>query len=92
VLLDERSSGLAQAEVEALCALLRRVHDERRLTMVIVEDDIPLVSSLADRLVVLDQGHVIATGPPTDILADDRVISSYLGVATPTRAGRPERQ
>jgi branched-chain amino acid transport system ATP-binding protein len=86
VLLDEPSSGLAQAEVEALAALLRRVHDERRLTMVVVEHDIPLVSSLADRLVVLDQGHVIATGSPADVLADERVISSYLGVATPGRA------
>ena len=83
VLLDEPSSGLAQAEVEALGDLLRRVHDELRLTMVIVEHDIALVASLADRLVVLDQGRIIATGPPTDVLADERVISSYLGVATP---------
>jgi hypothetical protein len=43
----------------------------------------PLISSLADRLVVVDQGHVIATGPPADVLADERVISSYLGVPTP---------
>ncbi|HEV7757702.1 MAG TPA: ATP-binding cassette domain-containing protein, partial [Acidimicrobiales bacterium] len=83
VLLDEPSSGLAQAEVEALGALLRRVHDELQLTMVVVEHDIPLISSLADRLVVLDQGHVIAAGPPADVLADERVISSYLGVPTP---------
>jgi branched-chain amino acid transport system permease protein len=83
VLLDEPSSGLAQAEVEALGALLQRVHDELRLTMVVVEHDIPLISSLADRLAVLDQGHVIATGRPADVLADDRVISSYLGVPAP---------
>jgi ABC-type branched-subunit amino acid transport system ATPase component/ABC-type branched-subunit amino acid transport system permease subunit len=83
VLLDEPSSGLAQAEVTALGTLLSRVHDELQLTMVVVEHDIPLVSSLADRLVVFDQGQVIAAGPPADVLAHERVISTYLGTPAP---------
>jgi branched-chain amino acid transport system permease protein len=81
VLLDEPSSGLAQPEVAALGTLLRRVRDDLDLTMVIVEHDIPLVSSLSDRLVVLDQGAVIASGAPADVLADPVVIASYLGTS-----------
>jgi branched-chain amino acid transport system ATP-binding protein len=86
VLLDEPSSGLAQAEVAALGTLLGRVHEELQLTMVIVEHDIPLMSSLADRLVVFDQGRIIATGPPADVLTHDQVISTYLGTPTPARS------
>jgi len=79
VLLDEPSSGLAQPEVEALGRLVRRLHRDLDLTMVVVEHDMPLISSIATRLVVLDQGRVIADGSPTTVLADDRVIASYLG-------------
>ncbi|HEV7720245.1 MAG TPA: ATP-binding cassette domain-containing protein, partial [Iamia sp.] len=82
VLLDEPSSGLAQPEVEALGRLLRRLHRELDLTMVVVEHDIPLISSMASRLVMLDQGRIIADGPPTTVLRDDRVIASYLGVVS----------
>ena len=79
VLLDEPSSGLAQPEVEALGRLLRRLHRDLALTMVVVEHDIPLISSTATRLVVLDQGRTIADGSPATVLDDDRVIASYLG-------------
>jgi branched-chain amino acid transport system ATP-binding protein len=80
LLLDEPSSGLAQAEVAALGDLLRRMRRELDLTLIVVEHDIPLVSGLADRLVALDQGRVIAAGPPEVVLADALVVSSYLGV------------
>ena len=85
VLLDEPSSGLAQAEVAALGPLLRRIHTQLGAAMIIVEHDIPLVSLLADRLVVLDQGRVIAAGPPDAVLADPLVISTYLGTSPPGR-------
>jgi ABC-type branched-subunit amino acid transport system ATPase component len=70
---------LAQAEVQPLGSLLRRLHRELDLTMVIVEHDIPLISSIASRLIVLDQGRIIADGPSMTVLDDDRVIASYLG-------------
>ena len=79
VLLDEPSSGIAQREVEALAPLLERLRTEMGASLVVVEHDVPLVSSLADRLVAMDQGAVIAEGAPATVLADDRVVESYLG-------------
>jgi branched-chain amino acid transport system ATP-binding protein len=79
VLLDEPSSGIAQRESEALAALLLRLRDELGCSLVVVEHDMPLVSAVAGRLVALDQGRVIADGPPDAVLHDPDVVSSYLG-------------
>ncbi len=79
LLLDEPSSGVAQAEVEALGAVLRSVRDHLDATMIIIEHDIPLVSSLSDRLIAMETGTVLAEGTPEHVLDDDAVIESYLG-------------
>jgi branched-chain amino acid transport system ATP-binding protein len=79
VLLDEPSAGVAQRETEALGPLLRRVQAETGCSMVIIEHDMALLSSLCDTFVALEQGRVIAGGSPDQVLADPRVISSYLG-------------
>ena len=79
VLLDEPSSGIAQRESEALAPLLLRLRDELDATLILIEHDMPLISAVADRLVALDRGHIISTGPPAAVLQDPVVISSYLG-------------
>jgi ABC-type branched-subunit amino acid transport system ATPase component/MFS family permease len=79
VLLDEPSSGIAQRESEALAPLLLRLRDELGATLLLVEHDMPLITAVADRLVALDRGLVIAAGPPAAVLRDPMVISSYLG-------------
>jgi ABC-type branched-subunit amino acid transport system ATPase component/predicted MFS family arabinose efflux permease len=79
VLLDEPSSGIAQRESEALAPLLRRLRDELGCSLLVIEHDMPLVTSIADRLVALDQGCLIATGPVDEVLHDPVVVSSYLG-------------
>ncbi len=81
ILLDEPTSGIAQREVEALAPVIRRLRDEMGASLVIVEHDIPFVSEVADRLLALEQGRVIATGPPADVLAHPDVIESYLGTS-----------
>ena len=63
ILLDEPSSGIAQREVEALAPVLLRLRDEMGASLVVIEHDMPLISSISDRLVALDQGRVIAIGP-----------------------------
>jgi ABC-type branched-subunit amino acid transport system ATPase component/predicted MFS family arabinose efflux permease len=92
ILLDEPTSGIAQREVEALAPVIRRLRDEMGASLVIVEHDIPFVSEVSDRLLALEQGQVITTGPPADVLAHPDVIESYLGTngAAITRSGGTE--
>ena len=79
LLLDEPSSGIAQRETEALGTLLADLKRELSLTLVVIEHDIPLIMTLADRIVVMDAGRVIATGPPEIVRTDPRVVEAYLG-------------
>ncbi|CAN5786085.1 hypothetical protein BH23ACT2_BH23ACT2_23180 [soil metagenome] len=79
ILLDEPAAGIAQREVEALAPLIHQIRDETGASLVVVEHDIPLVESVADRLVAMDGGRVIATGTPAEVLTDAAVITSYLG-------------
>jgi branched-chain amino acid transport system ATP-binding protein len=86
VLLDEPSSGIAQREVEALAPVLRRLRDEMGASLLVIEHDIPLISSISDRLVALDQGAVLTSGSPSAVLQHPDVIESYLGNNTAAQA------
>ncbi|HEV3352272.1 MAG TPA: ATP-binding cassette domain-containing protein [Acidimicrobiales bacterium] len=81
LLLDEPSSGIAQRETEALAELLLRLRDSTGASLAVIEHDIPLVTSIADELVCLHLGRVIARGSATDVLDDPEVVSSYLGTS-----------
>ncbi|MFZ9851852.1 MAG: MFS transporter [Ilumatobacteraceae bacterium] len=82
IMLDEPTSGLAQREVEALVPVVRRLRDEMGAALLVVEHDIPFVSSVADRLVAMDQGRVVTSGPPAEVLAHPQVVESYLGTSS----------
>jgi ABC-type branched-subunit amino acid transport system ATPase component/branched-subunit amino acid ABC-type transport system permease component len=79
LLLDEPSSGLAQRETEALGPVLLDLRDRTGAAMLVVEHDIPLVTSVADELVALELGRVIATGSPHQVINDPAVVEGYLG-------------
>jgi branched-chain amino acid transport system ATP-binding protein len=79
ILFDEPSSGIAQRETEALAPLLLRIREGLGAALVVIEHDMPLVSAVSDRLVAMDQGRVIAEGPPDLVLMDPAVVESYLG-------------
>ena len=91
LLLDEPSSGVAQADGAALADLLLRVNQELGTTLLIIEHDLPLLARLCPRLVAMDSGRIIADGPPDDVRAHPRVVRSYLGTdsAAVHRSGAP---
>jgi branched-chain amino acid transport system ATP-binding protein len=79
LILDEPSSGIAQRETEALGPLLRRIREEAGCAMLVIEHDMPLITTLSDAIVALDLGRVVTQGPPREVLADERVVAAYLG-------------
>jgi ABC-type branched-subunit amino acid transport system ATPase component len=89
LLLDEPSSGIAQRETEALGPLLKRIQAETGCAMLVIEHDMPLITSLSDSIVALDLGAVLTQGPPASVLANESVVTAYLGgdPATITRTG-----
>ena len=78
LLLDEPSSGLAQAETEELGPLVGRIGKETGCAVLVIEHDLALVRSLSQRMYALDRGRVIAEGTPDAVLADPLVVQSYL--------------
>jgi len=79
ILLDEPSSGIAQRETEALMTVVGRLRAEMGASLLIIEHDIALIGEVSDRLVVMDEGRVIAEGDPNQVLNDPLVVSAYLG-------------
>jgi branched-chain amino acid transport system ATP-binding protein len=92
LLLDEPSSGIAQREAEALGPLLLKVREQTGATLLVIEHDVPLLLGIADRIVALDLGEVVAAGAPADVVNDPAVVRSYLGTteAAIARSGSRE--
>jgi branched-chain amino acid transport system permease protein len=80
LMLDEVLSGLTPAEIDGAVELIRRIRDQGT-TIILVEHVMRVVTALSDRIVVLDQGRVLAQGKASDIMARDDVAIAYLGVS-----------
>jgi branched-chain amino acid transport system ATP-binding protein len=78
LLLDEPASGLTKPEVAETADLVRRVNG-LGITVLIIEHVLPLLLSLSQRVMVLNQGRELTTGLPDDVMRDERVVEAYLG-------------
>ena len=81
LLLDEPTAGMGDQETYDVTQLIRRLHKDNKLTIVLIEHDMRVVFHLADRITVLDQGGFLAEGTPQEIAANLAVQTAYLGQA-----------
>ena len=81
LLLDEPTAGMGDQETYEISQIIRRLHKDNKLTIVLIEHDMRVVFHLADRITVLDQGGFLAEGTPREIAANEAVQTAYLGQA-----------
>jgi branched-chain amino acid transport system ATP-binding protein len=77
--LDEVMAGLVQEDLEHIAQTVRRLNEELGLTVIIVEHNVRLTARLCERVIVLDQGRLIADGAPEAVLSEPQVVHAYLG-------------
>ena len=81
LLLDEPTAGMGDQETYDITQLIRKLHREQKLTIVLIEHDMRVVFHLADRIMVLAEGKMLAEGTPKEIAASEAVQAAYLGKA-----------
>jgi branched-chain amino acid transport system ATP-binding protein len=79
LLLDEPTAGMNPQESADLTAFMRRLRDERGLTILLIEHDMQVIMGVSERITVLDHGQQIAEGSPEEVRKNARVVEAYLG-------------
>jgi len=81
LLLDEPTAGMGDQETYDITQLIRKLHRDQKLSIVLIEHDMRVVFHLADRIMVLAEGKMLAEGTPKEIAANEAVQAAYLGKA-----------
>ncbi len=81
LMLDEPTAGMSVDEVPVILDLIREIREDRSKTVLLVEHKMDVVRSLADRIIVLHNGTLMADGNPAEVMASPIVQQAYLGVA-----------
>ena len=81
LLLDEPTAGMGERETYKITQLIHKLHRDQKMTIVLIEHDMRVVFHLADRIMVLAEGHLLAEGTPREIAANEAVQAAYLGQA-----------
>jgi branched-chain amino acid transport system ATP-binding protein len=92
LLLDEPAAGTNPAEKRDLAELIRRINRDRNMSVLLIEHDMKLVMSIADRIIVLNFGEKIAEGTPHEIQRDPVVVAAYLGTSAEDAQGQAADQ
>jgi branched-chain amino acid transport system ATP-binding protein len=79
LLLDEPTAGMNPQESAALTDFMRKVRDERGLTILLIEHDMQVIMEVSEHITVLDHGQKIAEGTPEEVRTNERVVEAYLG-------------
>lgn len=82
IMLDEPASGLDNVETDRLTELLRGIREELNVGLLLIEHDVRMVTAVSDYMYVINQGRLLAQGPPDAVQRDEQVIAAYLGEAT----------
>jgi branched-chain amino acid transport system ATP-binding protein len=81
VLMDEPAAGLSDSEVPAFADVLRSVRDTHEAGVLVIDHNMGLIMGVCDRVYVLDEGKLIAHGPPDEVRRNEQVAAAYLGAA-----------
>jgi len=81
LLLDEPTAGMGDRETYNITQLIRQLHKDHKLSIVLIEHDMRVIFHLADRIMVLAEGAMLAEGTPPEIAANEMVQAAYLGKA-----------
>ena len=84
ILLDEPAAGMNSEETEDIARFILDIHEELKITTVLVDHDMNMVMDIAEEVVVMDFGQKLFDGSPKDAIRDKNVIEAYLGVSTET--------